>query len=182
MNKASQKVNYLFNHYCSSEAIADLTHDKYLVNLIDNFHGDFSSYLCRHCRVRVLSFRELDGRSKEPVHTDGSLDDLCVFDINTEEYRPIQEKDAGVIQKLIKKWYQCSNEINLRIELLFNSKLGSKFLSKQTHVPEKLISEARHEHISINDLGPERRLNLENYYLNSHFARRIRNLHVMLKV
>lgn len=182
MNKASRKVNYLLSHYCSAKAIADLTHDKYLVNLIENFHGDFNSYLYRTSHVKVLSYRTLDGHLKKPIHVNGTLDDLCVFDTNTRQYRPVEEKDAGVIQKLIKKWYQCSNEINLRIELLFNSKLGSKFLSKQTHVPEKLISKARHEHISINDLGPERRLDLENYYLNSHFARRIRNLHVILRI
>ncbi|QBP18699.1 hypothetical protein [Acetilactobacillus jinshanensis] len=182
MNSVSREVTKLLENYCTAEAIQRITGDGFLVNLINNFHGNFNTYLYRRGHVQILSYRKITEILKKPLKNNKYLDDLCVYDPSSHEYRFIQAKDAGTIRMLIKKWYQNSNEINLRIELLFNSKIGTKYISDQTGVPQKLISKSRHGKLPINKIGAENRLKLENLYLNSQFAQHIRNLRIKLAV
>lgn len=182
MNRASKEVNQLFENYCTPEAIQRITGDGFLVNLINNFHGDFNTYLYHNYHIQILSYRKVIELLKKPLKSKEHLDDLCIYDQSAHKYRFIKIKDAGAIHTLIKKWYQNSNEINLRIELLFNSKIGTKYISDQTEVPQVLISKSRHNKQPINKLGAENRLRLENFYLNSQFAQHLRDLKIKLTV
>lgn len=182
MNQASTKVNQLMETYCTAEAIQRITGDGFLVNLIKNFNGDFNTYLYRNHHIQILSYRKVIELLKKPLKNKKHLDDLCIYNRSDHKFRFIRQKDAGAIHTLIKKWYQNSNEINLRIELLFNSKIGTKYISDQTNVPQDLISKSRHGKLPINKLGAENRLRLENFYLNSQFAHHIHNLSIKLAI
>lgn len=182
MNQASKEVNLLLEKYCTAEAIQRITGDGFLVNLIKNFHGDFNTYLYRHYQIQIISYRKVNEIRKQPYKDQPHQDDLCLYNPGTHKYRFIRTENAGAIRTLIKKWYQNSNEINLRIQLLFNSKIGTKFIARQANVPGDLISRSRHGKLPINKLGPENRLRLENLYLNSQFAQHLRHLKIKLTV
>lgn len=182
MNKATKTINQLLEKYCSLDAIAKITKSKYFCNAIINFNQGFMPYLKRHYHVRIIKYSEVLNLLKRHDYSanESEMNNLCLF--NDQHYRFLNVIDVGIIKAIIRKYYQDSGEINLRINLLFDSKIGTKYLSKITGIDSNLISKVRHNNGLISHLDYHDRIILENVYLNSRLAHHLRKLRVNFKV
>ena len=182
MNQATKKINQLLEKYCSLDAISKITKSKYFCNAIINFNEGFIPYLKQKYHVRIIKYSEVLKLLKQHDYSanDSEMNNLCLF--NDKHYRFLNVVDVGIIKAIIRKYYQDSGEINLRICLLFNSKIGTKYLSKITGINGSLISKVRHNTELISNLSYHDRIILENIYLNSHLANHLRKLRVNFTV
>ena len=182
MNEATKEINQLFEKYCSLDAIGKITKSKYFCNAIINFNEGFIPYLKRHYHVTIIKYSDVlkDLKRHDYSANDSEMNNLCLF--KDQHYRFLNVIDIGIIKAIIRKYYQDSGEINLRICLLFHSKVGTKYLSKVTGISGAVISKVRHNDGLISQLNYHNRITLENFYLNSRFANHLRKLRVNFKV
>lgn len=179
MNQATKEYNVLIDQRCSTSSLARITRSHYFLNNIANFNGSFTSYLKSHYGLSVMTYNQYLQKSKQIDYkaNESELNNVCIVNEDWDS-RFMTERDVEIMKIIVRKYYLDSGEINLRIALLLNTKVGTKFLSKVTNSNPKLISRARHDNGCIYKISYSDRINLENYYLNSEFVVHLRNFRV----
>lgn len=158
MNEASKDLLKLRTFYHPA-----YLHREYFYT--QRLRGTVQQYVWNKTQIVIMTL----GRLRHLLHTGlASQEDANdFFKVNTNNYGVLKKDDVINLHHLYNAYFLDSHEIGMHLFLLFHSKYGTKYISKQTHVPEEAISQIRHNKSSYLKLPTDKILSLENFYLNS---------------
>lgn len=169
MSKRFQSIDQQYQQLTAS------FHPDYLKHAYQNveqLEKNFAQYVWQKYHVQVISLGGLQKVLHKTVKNDNPK---AVYLINSQShYRPLKIADLRNFKQIYKAYFLYSNEFSMHLFLLFNSNLGTRYLSHKFNIPFTTMSKIRHYKESYKDLPIDKILALENYCLNSKIAKHIR--------